>query len=203
MTIRLFATIIAMFAILYVPHSSGAEEDPAKALCPVCAVHGETDLEKVKAKTIYEGKPYYFCSDHCKEQFDVDPLSYIPQALPRPAPTFVVEALDGSDERSQFEDRITIIDFWATWCKPCEKIMGIAIDEGDDRVKKIEKYLKKHGISYPVFSDAKNAPAWYAYRVRAVPALFLVDQKGQVVAEWRGSVDHDALNREVARLMAD
>ena len=198
-----------------------AEQQPEKALCCVCAVHGETELEKVKAKTTYEGKSYYFCSDHCKEQFHVDPLSFIPPELPRPAPLFVVETLEGKDAASEFAGSVTLVDFWATWCKPCEKIMpelqklsdeygdkglhvmGIAIDEGEDRVKKIEKYVQKHRISYPIFSDAKKAPAWYAYRVKAVPALFLVDQNGQVVAEWRGSVDHEALSQEVARLITE
>ena len=71
-----------------------AEQEPNKALCTVCAVHGETELEKVKAKTTYEGESYYFCSDHCKEQFDIDPLSFIPPELPRPAPPFVVETVN-------------------------------------------------------------------------------------------------------------
>ena len=198
-----------------------AQEKPKKALCAVCAVHGETEMEKVKAHAEHEGRGYYFCSDNCRKEFLLDPAAYVPAKLPRPAPSFVVETLDGRDVASDFAGKVTLVDFWATWCKPCEKIMpelqrlsekyggkgfrvlGISIDEDKDRVSRINKYLKKHNISYPVFSDAKKVPAWHRYRVRAVPAMFLVDRSGQVVAEWRGSVDHEALAREVARLVGN
>ena len=40
---------------------------PNRALCSVCALKGgETELEKVKAHSEYEGKAYYFCSENCK-----------------------------------------------------------------------------------------------------------------------------------------
>jgi len=142
-----------------------------------------------------------------------------PQTVPRQ--TAFLNANGDVLSLQNFRGKTLLVNFWATWCKPCEKIMpelqklldeygdkglhvmGIAIDEGEDRVKKIEKYIQKHKISYPIFSDAKKAPAWHAYRVRAVPALFLVDQNGQVVSEWRGSVDHEALRQEVARLITE
>lgn len=213
-------SILFLFAILAMVASLGqAEQKPERALCLVCAVHGETKPEKVRAEVEYEGGRYYFCSADCREEFLLDPLAYLPAKLPRPAPSFVVETLDGRDVESDFTGKVTLVDFWATWCKPCKKsmpeiqrlfekygdegfqVMGISIDEKEDRVSRIKKYLKKHDISYPVFSDAKALPAWHQYRVKAVPAMFLIDQKGRVVAEWRGTVDHESLGREVARLI--
>lgn len=214
--------ILLLLGIVAIRVSIGhAEERPKKALCPVCAVRGETKPEKVKADADYEGKGYYFCSDNCKKEFLLDPSAYMPAKLPRPAPPFVVETLDGRDVQSDFAGKITLVDFWATWCKPCEKIMpelqrlfekygdkgfqvlGISIDEDKDRVSRIKKYLKKHDISYPVFSDTKKVPAWHTYRVKAVPAMFLVDRSGQIVAEWRGTVDYELLVREVVRLVGE
>ena len=49
--------------------------------------------------------------------------------------------------------------------------MGISIDEGKDRVKKIRKFLDKLGVSYPVFSDAAATPAWRTFGFKAIPAL--------------------------------
>lgn len=197
------------------------DEHPEKALCAVCAVNGETEMEEVKAHAEHDGSTFYFCSENCKKEFVAEPVWYVPAKLPRPAPMFVVETLDGKDIQSDFAGKVTVIDFWATWCKPCEKVMpvlqrladkygdkgfqvmGISIDEREDRAEKIKKYLKKHNITYPVYSDTKNAPAWYTYRVKAVPAMFLVDHNGQVVAEWRGSIDHELLTSEVVRLVEE
>ena len=44
---------------------------------PVCGMETSGDLFKVE----YEGKPFYFCSDHCRGQFEKNPEAYI--AKPR------------------------------------------------------------------------------------------------------------------------
>lgn len=218
---RTWQLLFLTTALTIVSGLANAGEKPDKALCPVCATHGEGELEKVKAEAEHDGKAYYFCSEGCKKEFIADTAAYLPPVFPRPAPSFVVETLDGSDVASDFVGKVTLVDFWATWCKPCEKIMpelqqlsekygdkglqvmGISIDEGEDRASKVSKYLKKRGISYAVYSDAKKTPAWHAYRVKAVPAMFLVDSEGQIVAEWRGKVDHERLTKEIDRLLSD
>ncbi len=192
------------------------QQVPDKALCVVCALKGETEPEKVKAHKEHDGKTYYFCSKNCKEEFDADPVAYLPPQLPRPAPGFVVETLDGSSASlKDFENKIVLLDFWATWCKPCLEnmpclqqlynsysdkgfvVLGISIDEGEDRVKKIKKFIDKAGISYPIFSDAKHTPAWHIFKVKAIPALFLIDGNKQVVAQWTGKIDHNQIKNEV------
>jgi thiol-disulfide isomerase/thioredoxin len=197
-----------------------AQEKPDKALCLVCAVHGETEKERVKAHAEHDGETYYFCADKCRAAFQEDPLAYVPPQLPRPAPSFVVETLDGKDvAAAEFKGKVVLVDFWATWCKPCEKIMprvqklydkyedkgftvaGISIDDGEKRTTKVAKFLKKYDVSYPVFLDAKDVPAWFTYRVKAVPAMFLIDREGQIVAQWLGSVDHERVETEVAKLV--
>ncbi len=211
-----------IFALLFSFSSTFPAQDkkPDKALCMVCALKGETELEKVRAQSAYEGKDYYFCSKGCKKEFDADPVGYLPPVLPRPAPNFVVETLKGKDVfLKDFENKLLILDFWASWCTPCLKIMpeleklyeqfgeeglaviGVSIDEGKDSKKKINKFLKKVDVSYPIFWDAKNAPAWYQLNVKAIPALFLIDENGQIVAQWTGIIDHAALAAEVAKRM--
>lgn len=51
----------------------------------------------------------------------------------------------------------------------------------------------------PIFSDTRPTPAWHTFKVKAIPALFLIDQDGQIVAEWLGVVDHQALASEIER----
>lgn len=213
-------TLLTM-VLTFVVAATVSADVPDKALCAVCAVKGETKPEKVRAQADWEETTYYFCADHCREAFEADPAAYIPPTLPRPAPAFVVETLDGADVAlADLSGKVVLLDFWATWCKPCVRIMpevqrlherysdqgftvaGVSIDEGDDRIEKINKFLDRYDISYPIYSDAKATPAWNQYRVKAVPAMFLIDRDGDIVAQWLGVVDHDAVATEVAALLA-
>ncbi len=192
---------------------------PDKALCSVCALKGgETGLEKVKAHSEHNGKAYYFCSENCKIEFDSDPLAYLPPVFPRPAPAFAVEMLEGGDKAlGDLKDKVALLDFWATWCKPCLETMprlqklysaysdkgfdvwGVSIDEDKDRVEKIKKMVDKLDISYPIFVDAKQTPAWYQFKVKAIPAMYLLDGESQIVAQWTGKIDYEELEDEVLR----
>ena len=69
-----------------------------------------------------------------------------------------------------------LVDFWATWCKPCLKtmprlqklysahsdrglrVLGVSIDEDQDRIKKIKRIIGKMKISYPIFIDTQRHP---------------------------------------------
>ncbi|MBS10361.1 MAG: hypothetical protein CME19_02005 [Gemmatimonadetes bacterium] len=210
--------IFCIIGTLVVLSVAAEAAPPRKALCPVCACRGETELEKVEASTTHDGKAYHFCSKNCKKAFDKYPTTYLPPEFPRPVPRFSVETLEGeSVDLENYAGKLVILDFWATWCKPCvdmmpslEKVyesyadkgvvvMGISIDEGKDRVKKIRKFVDKVGVSYPVFSDAAGTPAWHTLGIKAIPALFLIDQGRQIVAQWQGNVDHKVVEKEIQK----
>ncbi len=195
---------------------------PDKALCTVCALRGgETELEKVKAHSEHDGKAYYFCSEECKVEFDSDPVAYLPPVFPRPAPDCVVEMLDGGDMALEdMKGRVVLVDFWATWCKPCLETMprlqelhgaysdrgfdvwGVSIDEEKDRVRKIRRMVGKLDVSYPIFVDAKETPAWYQFKVKAIPAMYLVDGESRIVAQWTGKIDYEEVEKEVLKQLA-
>jgi len=194
---------------------------PEKAICAVCAVReNEPEAEKVAGSSEHDGKVYYFCSDDCKKEFDADPTGYLPPVLPRPAPAFVAETLDGKDiSLENSKGKVVLIDFWATWCKPCEKsmpalqklhdefaakdfaVIGISIDEGKDSKTKVKKFIDKRKISYPILLDTKAEPAWATFKVKAVPAMFLIDRQGNIVQQWRGEVNHELVRTEVVKLL--
>jgi len=209
-----------LFTVILVGSTGSFADDqqiPDKALCSVCVLKGgESELEKVRAHTEHDGKAYYFCSENCKKEFESDPLAFLPPVFPRPAPAFVVEDLNGEDvPLKDFKGKMVLVDFWATWCKPCLEtmpalqklyntysdkdfaVLGVSIDEGKDRVVKIKKMVDKMDISYPIFSDAAQMPAWHQFKVKAIPAMFLIDGDGQIVAQWTGKIDEKDIEKEV------
>ncbi len=217
-------TSFALLPILLVQVvSSVAQQNkmPDKAICAVCAMREtEPEPEKVAGMTEHDGKVYYFCSDDCKKEFDADPAGYLPPVLPRPAPAFVAETLEGKNiSLENYKSKVVLIDFWATWCKPCEKsmsalqelhdenaskgfsVIGISIDEDKDSKTKVKKFIDKRKISYPILLDAKAETAWAAFKVKAIPAMFLIDRQGNIVQQWRGEVDHELIRTEVVKLL--
>jgi len=197
------------------PQKAAARE----ALCVVCAVkEGATAVEPVKATRTYEGREYSFCSAACARAFDAEPAAYVPPDLPRPAPEFTVRDLDGKTVSSaSLRGKVTLLDFWATWCVPCVKnapelsrlhrdwsgrgfqVLGVSIDEGG--AKKVRPFLKKHAVSYPIALDGGKPTAWQSFRVKAVPAAYLIDAEGNIVRQWLGRVDPAEIEAALSELI--
>lgn len=213
-----------LFSLLVIWTAARARPDrddlPEKAACRTCevrgAAHGEED---VSAWREYEGARYYFCSEDCAEAFDGFPAAYVPHPLPRPAPKATVSTLDGGTlPIEDLEGRVVLLDFWATWCAPCLEtmpllgelhgewgdagltVLGISIDE--EPAKVVPGFIEKKKIRHPIALDTERIPAWYAFQVGAIPAMFLIDAEGQIVAEWRGAIDRDDVRTTVEGLLA-
>ena len=68
------------------------------------------------------------------------------------------------------------------------RLLGLSIDEpGADSEKKVRKFVRERKIDYPIALDGAAAPVWEKFRVKAVPAAFLVDRRGNIVAQWTGA----------------
>lgn len=94
-------------------------------------------------------------------------------------------------------DSLTVIDFWATWCKPCVKsipklvdmydqlkdqgvqFIGISVD-GPRNQSKIKPFSKSLGIDYPVLLDQENN-VMSRLRVNVVPTLLIINRKDKIV----------------------
>jgi len=61
----------------------------------------------------------------------------------------------------------------------------VSIDEGGP--VKVAKFVASKKLTYPIAVDSEKDPAWDAFRVKAVPAAFLIDREGRIVAQWSGA----------------
>jgi thiol-disulfide isomerase/thioredoxin len=207
--------LLTMCALLFAAGAARAEA-PEKALCVVCAVNGETELEKVAATREYQGSTYYFCSQKCAETFDANPAVYVFEAGTAPAASWKTMAGELLSLESM-RGRVVLLDFWATWCKPCVKsmpeldamyrdyqklglsVIGVAVETGKDREKKVKKFLAKKPVGYPIVIDEEEAGSWEAFNVGALPTLYLIDREGRVVERWTGIIDMAAVRSAVDR----
>jgi peroxiredoxin len=125
----------------------------------------------------------------------------------QPAPAFELPLVDGGAvSLASLRGRIVLLNFWATWCKPCEdempamqrlhgalagpdfELIAISVDASRDDVAKFRDRL---GLTFPIARDPdkKVSDAYQSYRF---PESYLIDRDGTILSRYIGPRDWDA-----------
>jgi peroxiredoxin len=124
-----------------------------------------------------------------------------------PAPDFTLRTLDGEPvSLGSLRGRVVLLNFWATWCKPCEdempamqrlhaalggtdfELLAVSVDAGDEEVRAFRDRL---GLSFPILRDPDQRVA-ASYQTFRFPESWLIDRNGVVVARYIGPREWDA-----------
>ncbi|TDR25412.1 TlpA disulfide reductase family protein [Flavobacterium cheniae] len=144
----------------------------------------------------------------------LDSMSAI--VIGKPAPNFSAPSPEGKTiSLKESLGKVTIIDFWASWCGPCRaenpnvvalynefhpqglNIIGVSLDKD---AAKWKEAISKDGLIWPHVSNLKHwqEPIAKQYNVQSIPATFILDEKGNIVAkDLRG----EELRAKVAALL--
>ncbi|MGA9324667.1 MAG: redoxin domain-containing protein [Salegentibacter sp.] len=117
------------------------------------------------------------------------------------APNFSAPTPDGKElSLKDAMGKVTIIDFWASWCKPCRaenpnvvkiykkyhdqglNIIGVSLDKPGQKDKWL-KAIKDDNLEWQHVSNLQfwQDPVARKYDIRAIPATYILDENGVIV----------------------
>ena len=134
-------------------------------------------------------------------------------------PDYTLKDLDGKlRSAAEWDGKVIILNFWATWCPPCRREMpafiefqeayeskgvtfiGIALDEKDAVID----FTDPLGMNYPILmaeEEGIQLAQNYGNRLNVLPFTVIIDRKGNIIKHFSREVSHDDIEKIVKPLL--
>ena len=130
-------------------------------------------------------------------------------------PDFTVYTSDG--EAVTLYEKLSkpvVVNFWATWCPPCQsempafdelykeygsdiEFMMIDLTDGErDSVASVKEFISEKGYSFPVYYDT-DMDAATTYGVSSIPMTIFIDENGNLLNYKVGAISEDDLKAQL------
>lgn len=135
------------------------------------------------------------------------------------APDFTLRNLEGEKVTlSQLRGKRVVLNFWATWCPPCEaemphmqkyykdyakkdnvEIIGVNLTYDREKVERVEQFLESYKITFPILLMPDDRVV-KQYEVITIPSTFMIDTEGKIQKQIVGPLDMESLRENVEYL---
>jgi cytochrome c biogenesis protein CcmG/thiol:disulfide interchange protein DsbE len=135
-----------------------------------------------------------------------------------PMADFTAPTLAGPPWRlSQHRGQVVLLNFWATWCPPCQEetptliklsremkndgleVIGVSM-EGSSQ-NNIQPFVEAYHIPYPILLPRPFSPVTNLAQV--LPTTYLIDRQGRIANATVGPLDESSLREELRRLLRE
>ena len=135
------------------------------------------------------------------------------------APDFTLYNIQGEPVTlSDLRGKKVVLNFWATWCPPCEaemphmqkyyekyretdnvEIVGVNVTYHREKIERVEQFLKSYDITFPIVLELEETVS-RQYELLTLPSTFMIDAEGKIQKTIVGPLDLDTLRENVTQL---
>ena len=137
----------------------------------------------------------------------------------KPAPlNYTLKDMNGKEAHlSDYKGKVIMLNFWATWCGPCQYEIPMFIklqekyrDKGlvflgvsvDDEAPALQAYAKEKKMNYPVLVGADQNELQEAYGpMVGIPTTILIGRDGSICTKYMGAQSEERFERDIKALL--
>lgn len=134
------------------------------------------------------------------------------------APDFTLQTIDGkSFKLSDLRGKKVLLNFFATWCPPCNgempdletfyrdnknnniTVLAVNLTTSEQNTKNISNFISKYRLTFPVVLD-KQGDISNVFQVINIPTSYFIDTKGVIQEKMVGGMNKDTMYNLISKL---